>query len=56
MVFNSSLLLNAIIFNIILNMFLMLFIYIYKDDFFDLFFGKGNGLVFREAGGNFIVA
>lgn len=63
MVFNNSLLLNAIILNIIFNMFLMLstyiynkiYIKIYKDDFFDLFFGKGNGLVFREAGGDLVV-
>lgn len=63
MVFNNSLLLNAIILNIIFNMFLMLstyiynkiYIKIYKDDFFDLFFCKGNGLVFREAGGDLVV-
>ena len=40
-------------------MFLMLSTHIYnkiyKDNFFDLFFGKGNGLVFREAGGDLVV-
>ena len=63
MVFNNSLLLNAIVFIIIFNMFLMLstyiynkiYIKIYKDDFFDLFFGKENGLVFRGAGGDLVV-
>lgn len=63
MVFNNSLLLNAIVFIIIFNIFLMLstyiynkiYIKIYKDDFFDLFFGKENGLVFRGAGGDLIV-
>ena len=59
MVFNNGLLLNAIVFNIIFNMFLMLSTHIYnkiyKDNFFDLFFGKGNGLVFREAGGALVV-
>ena len=63
MVFNNSLLLNAIVFIIIFNMFLMLstyiynkiYIKIYKDDFFDLFFGKGNALVFREVGGDLVV-
>lgn len=66
MVFNNSLLLNAIVFIIIFNIFLMLstyiynkiYIKIYKDDFFDffdLFFGKENGLVFRGAGGDLVV-
>ena len=63
MVFNNGLLLNAIVFNVIFNMFLMLSIYIYnkiyikiyKDDFFYLFFGKENGLVFRGAGGDLVV-
>ncbi len=63
MVFNNSLLLNAIVFIIIFNIFLMLSTYIYnkiyikmyKDDFFDLFFGKENGLVFRGAGGDLVV-
>ena len=27
----------------------------YKDDFFDLFFGKENSLVFREVGGDLVV-
>jgi hypothetical protein len=48
MVFNNSLLLNAIVFIIIFNIFLMLstyiynkiYIKIYKDDFFDLFLVK----------------
>ena len=63
MVFNNSILLNAIVFIIIFNIFLMLstyiynkiYIKIYKDDFFDLFFGKENGLVFRGAGGDLVV-
>lgn len=63
MVFNNSLLLNAIVFIIIFNIFLMLstyiynkiYIKIYKDDFFDLFFGKENALVFREVGGDLVV-
>lgn len=63
MVFNNSLLLNAIVFIIIFNMFLMvstyiynkIYIKIYKDDFFDLFFGKENALVFREVGGDLVV-
>jgi hypothetical protein len=63
MVFNNSILLNVIVFIIIFNIFLMLstyiynkiYIKIYKDDFFDLFFGKENGLVFREVGGDLVV-
>ena len=59
MVFNNSILLNAIVFIIIFNIFLMLstyiYIKIYKDVFFDLFFGKENGLVFREVGGDLVV-
>ena len=64
MVFNNSILLNAIVFIIIFNIFLMLFTYIYnkiyikiyKDDFFDLFFDKEKGLLFREVGGDLVVA
>ncbi|WP_286408014.1 hypothetical protein [Acinetobacter johnsonii] len=60
MVFNNSILLNAIVFIIIFNIFLMLFTYIYnkiyikiyKDDFFD----KEKGLLFREVGGDLVVA
>lgn len=59
MVFNNSILFNAIFFIIIFNIFLMLstyiYIKIYKDVFFDLFFGKENGLVFRGAGGDLVV-
>lgn len=63
MFFNNSLLLNVIVFIIVFNMFLMLstyiynkiYIKIYKDDFLDLFFGKGNGLFFRESGGDLVV-